>query len=69
MDYQQPDSVQIFNINDLLSSEGDIPHYIEITISEQREFHFFHFSVYNSYTFKNIAKKVPNINKLHLEKN
>ena len=48
MDYQQPDSVQIFNMDDLPSTEGDIPHYIEITISEQREFHFFHFSVYNS---------------------
>ena len=44
MDYQQPESVQIFNMDDLPSTEGDNSHYIEITISEQREFYFFQFS-------------------------
>ena len=41
MDFQQPDSVQIFNTDDIPITEGDKPHCIEITISEQREFHFF----------------------------
>ena len=57
MDYQQSDSIQIFNTDDLPTTEEDIPHCIEINISEQREFHFFQFSVYNSYTLINIAKK------------
>ena len=57
MDYQQSDSIQIFNTDDLPTTEGNIPHCIELIISEQREFHFFHFSVYNSYTLKNIDKK------------